>query len=219
MVGFAGMRQMLTILLAGQTSAHMAIHPSMMPNLRGLLSLLLAGHFQAGSYYGRRHLVRSAAGRSGNHATPAAARAGFCRPDLFCHPRQLSFEPARSRAAASAHPDGHARQDVVRRERLEGYGRRSSSYSVRRLTWQLWAHSKSRCLRSSSAGCGSEWSAAQLSPHARLSLQSSSAVWLSTALRVQRAPTPRPAHFEGIDRPAVWKPPPKFVLQQRWHSS
>ena len=44
MVGFAGMRQMLTILLAGQTSAHMAIHPSMMPNLRGLLSLLLAGH-------------------------------------------------------------------------------------------------------------------------------------------------------------------------------
>ena len=38
------MRQMLTILLAGQTSAHMAIHPSMMPNLRGLLSLLLAGH-------------------------------------------------------------------------------------------------------------------------------------------------------------------------------
>ncbi len=46
MVGFAGMRQMLTILLAGQTSAHMAIHPSMMPNLRGLLSLLLAGHFR-----------------------------------------------------------------------------------------------------------------------------------------------------------------------------
>jgi len=44
MVGFTGMRQMLTILLAGQTSAHMAIHPSMMPNLRGLLSLLLAGH-------------------------------------------------------------------------------------------------------------------------------------------------------------------------------
>jgi hypothetical protein len=35
---------MLTILLAGQTSAHMAIHPSMMPNLRGLLSLSLAGH-------------------------------------------------------------------------------------------------------------------------------------------------------------------------------
>jgi hypothetical protein len=34
----------MTILLAGQTAAHMAIHPSMMPNLRGLLALLLAGH-------------------------------------------------------------------------------------------------------------------------------------------------------------------------------
>jgi hypothetical protein len=44
MVGVAGMRQMMTILLAGQTAAHMAIHPSMMPNVRGLLALLLAGH-------------------------------------------------------------------------------------------------------------------------------------------------------------------------------
>jgi hypothetical protein len=44
MVGFAGLRQMMTILLQGQTATHMAIHPSMMPNLRGLLALLLAGH-------------------------------------------------------------------------------------------------------------------------------------------------------------------------------
>ena len=33
-----------TILLQGHTAAQMAIHPSMMPNLRGLLFLLLAGH-------------------------------------------------------------------------------------------------------------------------------------------------------------------------------
>jgi len=46
MVGYTGMRQMLTILLKGQTAAHMAIHPSMMPNLRGLLALFLAGHSQ-----------------------------------------------------------------------------------------------------------------------------------------------------------------------------
>ncbi|MGA2905991.1 MAG: glycosyltransferase family 87 protein [Candidatus Korobacteraceae bacterium] len=44
MVGYAGMRQMVTILSQGQTAAHMAIHPSMMPNLRGLLAMLLAGH-------------------------------------------------------------------------------------------------------------------------------------------------------------------------------
>jgi len=44
MVGYAGMRQMMTILLQGQTAAYMAIHPNMMPNLRGLLALLLAGH-------------------------------------------------------------------------------------------------------------------------------------------------------------------------------
>jgi hypothetical protein len=44
MVGYSGMRQLMTILLAGQAADHMAIHPSMMPNLRGLLSLVLAGH-------------------------------------------------------------------------------------------------------------------------------------------------------------------------------
>ncbi len=44
MVGFAGMRQMMTILLEGQTATHMAIHPSMMPNVRGFISLLLGGH-------------------------------------------------------------------------------------------------------------------------------------------------------------------------------
>ena len=44
MVGYGGMRQLMTILLAGQTADHMAIHPSMMPNLRGALSLPLAGH-------------------------------------------------------------------------------------------------------------------------------------------------------------------------------
>jgi len=44
MVGFAGMRQLMTILHTGQTAPRMAVHPSMMPNLRGLLALLLAGH-------------------------------------------------------------------------------------------------------------------------------------------------------------------------------
>ncbi len=49
MVGFAGMRQMMTILLQGQTAPHMAIHPSMMPNLRGLPALLPAGHSKLGA--------------------------------------------------------------------------------------------------------------------------------------------------------------------------